>query len=119
MAIIPSEGKVYAPADGEVTTLFPTHHALGITTKDGVELLIHIGMDTVNLQGQHFNPLVKQGETVKKGQLLLTFDIEAIEKAGFSLQTPVIITNAKQYLEIVNSEEKNVSALDNLLTVIA
>lgn len=119
VAILPTEGKVYAPADGKVTTLFPTYHALGLTTDEGIELLIHIGMDTVNLQGKYFDPAVKQGDTVRKGQLLLIFDIDAIAAAGYSLQTPVIIANSKHYLEVVSSEEKNVNISNNLFTVIA
>ena len=118
LAIIPEEGKVYAPADGEITTLFPTNHALGLTTEAGIELLIHVGMDTVNLKGKYFNPLVKQGQGIKKGQLLMTFDMTAIQEAGYVLQTPVIVTNYKQFLEVVTTSDTHVEPTDTLLTVI-
>lgn len=118
IAILPEDGKVYAPADGEITTLFPTNHALGLTTKSGIEILIHVGMDTVNLKGKYFEPLVKQGDQVEKGQLLLTFDIAAIKEAGYVLQTPVIVTNYKQFLDVVETQESHVEVLDSILTVI-
>ena len=93
VAIEPSEGKVYAPADGEITTFFPTGHAIGITTTNGAELLIHIGMNTVDLNGKGFTPKKQQGDKVKKGDLLLEFDIPTIKNAGFPVITPVIVTN--------------------------
>nr|WP_315527889.1 beta-glucoside-specific PTS transporter subunit IIABC [Carnobacterium maltaromaticum] len=119
VAIVPFEGKVYAPADGEVTTLFPTNHAIGITTSEGVEVLIHIGMDTVNLKGKYFEPFVKQGQKIIKGQLLISFDIDSLKKEGYSLVTPVVISNAKDFLEIVDTEKEDVTKLDTLLTIIA
>jgi PTS system beta-glucosides-specific IIC component len=119
IAIIPTEGKVYAPAVGEVTTLFPSHHAIGLTTEAGIEVLIHIGMDTVNLQGQHFTPHVKQGDHVEQGQLLVTFDKEQLLAEGYTLVTPVIVTNANQFLDIIETDQKEVATSDNLLTVIA
>lgn len=119
VAILPSEGKVYAPADGEISTLFPTNHAIGLTTKDGVEVLIHIGMDTVKLQGKYFEPKVKQGDLVTKGQLLVVFDKKALVEAGYSIVTPVIVSNTKQYLEIVETDKEDVENQDTLLTVIA
>lgn len=94
LGIEPSEGKLYAPADGEITTFFPTGHAIGIMTEGGTELLIHVGMNTVELNGKGFSPKKKQGDKVKKGELLLEFDLEAIKKAGYSTETPVIVTNA-------------------------
>ena len=93
VAIEPAEGKVYAPADGEITTFFPTGHAIGITTSNGAELLIHIGMNTVDLNGKGFTPKKAQGDKVKKGDLLLEFDIPTIKNAGFPVITPVIVTN--------------------------
>ncbi|MTD42025.1 PTS beta-glucoside transporter subunit IIABC [Erwinia sp. CPCC 100877] len=119
VAIIPQKGEVIAPADGVVTTLFPTKHAIGLITENGVEVLIHVGMDTVNLQGQYFDAKVNQGDTVKKGQVLLTFDIENITKAGYSVITPVIITNTADYLDVINSKEDLISESDPLLTVIS
>lgn len=93
IAILPTEGRVNAPAGGIVTTLFKTRHAIGITTDDGVDILIHVGMDTVQLEGAHFKAHVAQGDRVNAGDLLVTFDIEEIEKAGYDIITPVIITN--------------------------
>lgn len=119
LAIAPEEGSVFAPANGTVTTLFPTNHALGITTEDGIEILIHIGLDTVNLNGKYFYPEIKQGDEVHQGQLLLTFDKEALEEAGYSLVTPVIISNTKNYLDVVETEKNIVDYSDKLLTIIA
>lgn len=101
LAVRPSEGKVYAPFDGTVETLFPTNHAVGLKSVDGIELLIHIGMDTVNLEGKYFVPKVKQEDTIKKGQLLLEFDGKAIQEAGYSIDTPIVVTNTKKYLDVV------------------
>ncbi|PHL19905.1 PTS sugar transporter subunit IIA, partial [Enterococcus faecium] len=89
IAIDPEVGELVAPADGEITTIFPTGHAVGITTTDGAEILIHIGMDTVELNGNGYEILVKQGDLVKAGDLLIRFDIEAIKAAGYSVITPV------------------------------
>ncbi|SFR76231.1 beta-glucoside-specific PTS transporter subunit IIABC [Anaeromicropila populeti] len=101
IAITPSEGKIYAPADGVITTFFPTGHAIGLTTNNGAELLIHVGMDTVQLEGKFFQPKAKQGDAVTAGQLLLEFDVEAIKAAGYSVDTPIIVTNTEQYLDVV------------------
>lgn len=101
LAVRPSEGKVYAPFEGTVETFFPTNHAVGLKSVDGIELLIHIGMDTVNLEGKYFVPKVKQEDTIKKGQLLLEFDGKAIQEAGYSIDTPIVVTNTKKYLDVV------------------
>ncbi len=119
IAIEPKEGKVIAPADGVLTTLFPTLHALGITTDSGVELLIHVGMDTVKLDGKYFKAKAKQGDRIKKGDILLEFDISAIKEAGYSLETPVIITNFDKYLDIIETNKNTVEHGENLITVIA
>lgn len=118
VAILPREGRVYAPVDGIVTTLFPSYHALGLTSDMGVELLIHIGMDTVNLRGENFEPKIKQGDRVTKGQLLLEFDMEALNEAGYSLITPIVISNSKEYLEVLGTDKEFVDRNENLLTII-
>jgi len=97
VAIEPSEGKLYAPVSGTVSALFPTKHAIGITTDSGADILIHIGMDTVQLDGKYFSVHTTQGAYVETGQLLIEFDINEIEKAGKPVTTPVIITNHNEY----------------------
>jgi beta-glucoside PTS system EIICBA component len=99
-AIIPTVGEAVAPEDGEVVSLFRTKHAIGFQTKSGAEILIHIGIDTVQLDGQHFEAHVEAGQKVKKGDRLVSFDIEAIKQAGFEVTTPVIITNSDDYLDV-------------------
>ena len=95
-AILPADGKIYAPADGQITMVFPTKHALGMQCANGLELLIHVGLNTVELKGKYFTVHVKDGDTVKKGQLLLECDIEQVRQAGYPLTTPVLVTNADQ-----------------------
>ena len=107
LAVRPNEGKVYAPFDGTVETLFPTNHAIGLKSIDGIELLIHIGMDTVKLEGEYFVSKVKQGDAIEKGQLLLEFDKEAIQEAGYSLDTPIVVTNTKEFLDVVEKPAEN------------
>ena len=96
-AVVPTEGKVYAPFDGTCAMIFDTLHALGLVSNDGVELLIHVGLETVNLKGAPFKAHVQNGQSFKKGDLLLEFDIDAIQKAGCEIQTPVLVTNANDY----------------------
>ena len=116
-AILPHSGEVYAPVDGVLTTLFPTKHALGITSDDGVEVLIHIGLNTVQLNGEGFIAHAEQGDRVCRGQHLLSFAMEDMEKQGYCLQTPVIITNTNDYLDVLSTSAKEVSADDVLLHV--
>ncbi len=116
-AIMPSEGVVYAPADGVITAMFPTGHAIGMMTDSGVEVLIHVGMDTVQMEGRGFYPMIQPGERVVKGQKLLEFDMDLIREAGFSLVTPVLITNFMQYEEVAASEKAAVKNGDRFLTV--
>ncbi|WP_438490897.1 beta-glucoside-specific PTS transporter subunit IIABC [Paenibacillus sp. IHBB 3054] len=118
VAIEPAEGKVYSPVDGVLTNVFPSGHAIGITSVNGVEILIHVGKDTVKLKGKYFTPKVKQGEHVKKGDLLLEFDMNAIKEAGFILTTPVIVANSGNYLDVIETEKKIISINEDLLTVV-
>lgn len=120
IAIIPTEGKAYAPDDGEVVSLFRTKHAIGFQTDSGVEILIHIGIDTVKLDGQHFQAHVQAGSKVKKGDLLVSFDIEAIRQAGFEVTTPIIITNSDDYQKIQTiHQSETIEKGDVLLTLSA
>lgn len=96
-AVIPSEGKVTAPFDGKVETLMDTHHALGLVSNSGIEMLIHVGLETVALNGKYFTPKVAEGDSFKKGDVLLTFDLEAIKKEGYDTTTPVVVSNADDY----------------------
>lgn len=96
-AILPTDGKIYAPADGQISMVFPTGHAVGMQCNNGAELLIHVGLNTVELKGKYFTVHVKDGDTVKKGQLLLECDIEQVRKAGYPLTTPVLVTNTDAF----------------------
>ncbi len=118
IAVEPTIGKVVAPADAEVTTLFPTGHAIGLKTSNGAEILIHVGMDTVQMNGDGFNTHVQQGDKVKKGQLLIEFDIEKIKKAGYPIITPVLITNSVNYKEIKPVESEKINSGDNLISTV-
>ncbi|ADX70584.1 Phosphotransferase system enzyme II [Lactobacillus helveticus H10] len=100
VAIEPSEGVLHAPADGKIALVFPTGHAVGINTTDGAEVLMHIGMDTVNLQGKGFKTLVQKGQEVKAGDPLVEFNIKEIKAAGYEVATPVVVTNSKKYESI-------------------
>ncbi len=112
-AVIPSEGKIFAPVDGHISAIFPTKHAIGITTDEGVEILIHVGINTVQLEGKYFTDHVDMGERIIKGQLLLEFDLAAIQKEGYDPTTMVVITNTSQYLDVLTHEN-----LEKALTVI-
>ncbi|WP_061591989.1 PTS system trehalose-specific EIIBC component [Streptococcus sanguinis] len=97
VVIVPSQGELVSPVNGRVTVFFPTKHAIGILSDEGVEILMHIGMDTVNLEGKGFEGFVSQGDKVKAGDKLISFDIDMIKKAGYVTETPVIITNSDSY----------------------
>lgn len=117
VAIEPTEGKLFAPVSGTVTALFPTKHAIGITANSGAEILIHIGMNTVQLNGQHFTAHVAQGVQVEKGQLLIEFDIEAIKKAGFEVTTPVVITDTGKYAQVNTTTDKQIKWGEPLISL--
>ena len=116
-AIIPSEGKVYAPADATVTVLLDTKHAIGLRTDAGAEILIHVGMDTVELGGKHFETHVAKDQHVTKGTLLLSFDAEEIKAAGYDITTPIVVTNAAEYPEFVQEDDGTVTAGAAFLTL--
>ena len=115
IAIKPSEGKVYAPFDGEVGTVFETKHAISLISKTGIEVLIHVGIDTVKLNGEHYKAHVVSGQKIKKRELLLDFDIEKIENAGYDLITPVIVCNTEDYKEIIRKTGKQVMPGDTVM----
>ncbi|HEL0735604.1 beta-glucoside-specific phosphotransferase system (PTS), IIABC component [Streptococcus equi subsp. zooepidemicus] len=119
LAILPNEEYVYAPFDGEVITLFPTKHAIALKNAKGVDVLIHVGIDTVGLKGQGFEQLVKAGDTVKQGQPLLRIDLELIGSKGYSLVTPFVVTNSSEQLEIiVNDNKEHITQHDVALVIL-
>lgn len=115
IAIEPSDGELVAPADGEISSTFETHHAVGMTTADGAELLMHIGIDTVKLGGKHFTYLVNEGDKVKKGQPLIRFELEAIKAEGYPVTTPVIVCNTDDYAAVEAKAGGTVKQGDALL----
>jgi len=118
VGIEPTEGVVVAPFDGNVATLFPTKHAIGLVSDDGVEVLIHVGLDTVQLEGNHYEAHVEAEAAVKKGDKLITFDIQAIKEAGYQTTTPVIITNTADYLDVIPAGSSYVGIDDDLVTIV-
>jgi PTS system beta-glucosides-specific IIC component len=115
IAIEPEAGKIYSPVDGVITTQFPTGHAVGITSEDGAEVLIYIGLDTVKLKGKYITPHVKQGDHVKKGDLLIEFEMDQIKAEGFETTTLMVITNTDQYLGIKAMNHDTVEQNEPLL----
>ncbi len=118
MAVEPADGRITAPFDGEVVTVFRTKHVIGLRSSEGVELMIHIGIDTVELEGKYFTAHVTDGDIVKTGDLLMEFDKQAIEAAGYETVVPVIVTNTGDYLDIITSEEGTVESGQPLFTVL-
>ncbi|EKF52364.1 beta-glucoside-specific PTS transporter subunit IIABC [Lactococcus garvieae] len=116
VVIEPTVGEVYAPFDGKVMTVFPTKHAIGLISDQGTEVLIHVGIDTVQLEGENFEAFITQGQNIKKGDLLLKFDIAAIEEAGYSTQVPIIVTNTSDFIDIVPTEKVFLHKGEELLT---
>ncbi|MGX6961447.1 beta-glucoside-specific PTS transporter subunit IIABC [Vagococcus xieshaowenii] len=117
VAIEPTEGKLFAPIDGEIALLFPTGHAIGMKTTDGAEILMHIGMDTVELNGEGFTAHVAQGDQVKAGQLLIEFDIDFIKSKGKPTVTPIVVTNSAEYNNVTVAEPKAIEAGEEIFTV--
>lgn len=118
VAFYPTEGKVFSPVDGSISALFKTNHAIGITSKEGVELLIHIGIDTVELEGEHFKAYVNSGDEVKAGDLLVEFELDKIKEKGYDIVTPLIVTNTDNYLEIIPEECNKTKKGDKVITII-
>ena len=118
IAIVPDKGELVSPVNGTIQTIFSTKHAVGITSEDGVEILMHIGVDTVQLGGKYFETKAEVGQYVKAGDPIVTFDIDAIKDAGYDVTTPVIITNTPEYLDIIAIDEKQVNKSDKIITVV-
>lgn len=118
IAIEPTIGELRAPANGVITTIFPTGHAVGLTTDSGAEILMHIGMDTVELNGEGFEKFVKQDDVVKAGDLLVKFDIEAIKKANKPVVTPIVVTNSNDYLDVLDLNQQEVIEGEEFLTLV-
>lgn len=118
VAIKPTDGKVYAPVEGTVTMMFDTKHAFSMVSTEGAEILVHIGLDTVTLKGKHFTAHVGNDAKVKKGDLLLEFDVEAIKAEGFDVISPIVITNSDNYKEIKREINKAVKPGDQIMELI-
>ena len=118
IAIKPSGNQVYAPVSGEVVCLFPTKHAIGIKSDSGVELLIHIGIDTVQLDGKHFTAHIEQGQRVERGQLLVEADMKAIEGEGYDTTIMVIVTNTTHFLDVIPAVCENIRLDEDCLSVV-
>ena len=119
IAVQPASGKILAPADATVSMIYPTLHAIGLILDSGIEMMIHIGIDTVKLNGKYFEKHVQDGDHVKKGQLLVSFDIQKIEQAGYDLTTTVVVTNSKNYAAIGSTNKDNVTNNDQLLYLLS
>ena len=115
VAVLPEENELCSPADGTITTVFPTLHAIGLTTKDGIDILLHIGLDTVNLKGEYFDVKVKEGDEVKAVDLLVVADFEKSKLAGYRLETPVIICNPEQCKKLTYTKPQAVNKGDVII----
>lgn len=116
-AVIPTDNRICAPVDGVVSTVFPTGHAAAVIGNGGEEILIHVGLDTVKLNGKHFTIHASEGQEVKKGDLLLEADIEQIKAEGYDIITPVIICNSDNFAEVAMEQERDVAQGDDILTL--
>ena len=117
VAVVPSEGKLYAPCNGKIDSIFDTKHAVNILSEDGAEILLHIGIDTVKLGGQFFEAYVTDGQEVKKGDLLISFDIDKIKKAGYKTTTPIIISNSDDFSSIEVIAQNEIKAGDKIIDI--
>ena len=117
VAIKPDKGRIVAPVDGVVTIMFDTKHAVTITSDSGAEILIHIGLDTVNLKGEHFTSHVKAEDRVKAGDLLVEFDLPKIKEAGYDVITPVVICNSDNFPNLTTITGKTVNELDEIINI--
>ena len=118
IAIIPTSNEVVSPINGTVSMVFNTNHAIGLKSDDGVEILIHIGLDTVKLEGEHFNVFVKNGDRINVGDKLAEFDKDAIKEKGYDISTPIVITNTIDYLEVIASNVDSVKQGDEIIKIL-
>lgn len=114
-AIIPSDGRVYAPVDGKVATVFPTGHAIALVGSDGEEILIHVGLDTVKLNGKYFTIHVEEEQQIKKGELLLEADLDQIRAAGYDVITPIVVCNTDDFTQVQPETPGEVKQGDDIL----
>ncbi|MFV0504335.1 MAG: PTS glucose transporter subunit IIA [Lachnospirales bacterium] len=117
MAVIPTEGTLISPVDGKVELLFDTNHAINLVSDDGMQILIHVGIDTVTLKGEHFEATTATGNIVKKGDTLLNFNIDGIKAAGLDIVTPIVILNTDEYKEIKGLHIGEIDFLDDLISI--
>lgn len=117
VAVIPSEGKIYAPADGEIGMVFDTLHAISLTTDYGAEILLHVGLDTVKMKGDGFTGHVKAGDKVKKGDLLLEVDLAKVKEAGYDTITPILVCNTDDYASVEGLSGKEVQPGDDVAVI--
>ncbi len=118
IAIDPENGELVSPVNGKIVSIFPTKHAIGLESEDGAEILMHVGMDTVELEGKYFELVKKVNDSVKVGDVILKFDIDAIKKEGYSVVTPIIVTNTAGYLDVIACENEKVNQGDVILTIL-
>lgn len=117
VAVIPEEGKIYAPADGTIDMIFDTLHAVSMTSDDGVEILVHVGLDTVTMKGEGFKGNVTNGQKVKKGDLLLTVDLDKVKAAGFDIVTPMLVCNTDEYASVEGIFGMDVAPGDDVVKI--
>ena len=117
VAVLPTEGKIYAPAEGEISMVFDTLHAISMVAENGVEILVHVGLDTVNLKGQGFEAHVKAGDSVKKGDLMLTVDLDFLKAEGYDIITPVVVCNTDEYAKVEGIFGKEVMPGDDVVEI--